>query len=92
MGRLGEILRATAEACSRTVHRRALTTVGAAGKAIRAETAAVGDQPADISDFARGPDIPNVKADPVANSSPSRNWSRPEGVDTGSPLWPQSAW
>ena len=41
MGRLGEILRATAEACSRTVHRRALTTVGAAGKAIRAETAAV---------------------------------------------------
>jgi hypothetical protein len=30
-----------AEACSRTVHRRAIITAGAAGKAIRAETAAV---------------------------------------------------
>lgn len=41
MGRLGKILRATAEACSRTVHRRALITIGAAGKEIRVETAAV---------------------------------------------------
>jgi hypothetical protein len=30
-----------AEACSRTVHRRAIITAGAAGEAIRAETAAV---------------------------------------------------
>ena len=42
--------------------------------ASRAVTAAVGDQPAVISDFASGPDIPKAKADPPARSSPSRNW------------------
>ena len=40
-----------------------------------AVTAAVGLQPASISDFAKGPDMPKVNADPTANSRPSRKLS-----------------
>jgi hypothetical protein len=37
-------------------------------------TAAVGDHPATISDLAKGPDMPNVNADPTANNRPNRKW------------------
>ena len=52
----------------------ATTASTSAPPASRAVTAAVGDQPASISDFASGPDIPNAKAEPPASSSPSWNW------------------
>ncbi len=51
------------------VAKMAITT---APSAIRAVTAAVGVQPASISDLASGPDIPKVKAEPTANTRPSR--------------------
>ena len=50
-------------------------TITSAPPASRAVTAAVGLQPASISDLANGPDMPNVKAEPTANNRPSRKWS-----------------
>ena len=58
----------------------AKTAMTSAPPASRAVTAAVGDQPASISDLAKGPDMPKVNADPMANSRPSRKWSRPRTV------------
>ncbi len=53
----------------------AKTAITSAPPASRAVTAAVGDQPATISDLAKGPDMPKVNAEPIANSRPSRKWS-----------------
>src|SRR6476469_2107628 len=55
------------------------SAINNAPPANRAVTAAVGLQPASISDLPRGPDNPNVKADPTANSSPRRKWSTVAG-------------
>ncbi len=58
----------------------ATITMTSAPPASRAVTAAVGDQPATISDLAKGPDMPNVNADPTANNRPSRKWLSPRVV------------
>ena len=61
---------------------RKLATIASttAPPASRAVTAAFGDQPASISDFAMGPDIPKVKADPIANTRPRRKFFWPAAV------------
>jgi hypothetical protein len=51
------------------------TAMTRAPQASLAVTAAVGLQPVSINVFARGPDMPNAKADATANSNPSRKWS-----------------
>jgi hypothetical protein len=53
----------------------AKTAIKIAPPASRAVTAAVALQPASISDFANGPDDPNVNAEATANNRPSRKWS-----------------
>ena len=68
-------------ACSRACRNHpglisvAATASTSAPPASRASTAAVGDHPASISDFARGPDMPKVSAEAAANSIPRRKWS-----------------
>ena len=56
------------------------SAIASAPPANRAVTAAVGLQPASISDLARGPDNPKLNAEAIANSSPSRKWSTVAGV------------
>ena len=46
--------------------------ISSAPPASRAVTAAVGLQPASISDLANGPEEPKAKAEATANSKPSR--------------------
>ena len=53
----------------------AKTAIAMAPPASRAVTAAVGLQPASISDLPRGPDMPKANAEPMANSMPTRKWS-----------------
>ena len=50
----------------------AASAITSAPPANRAVTAALGVQPAAISALAKGPDMPNVSADPTANAMPSR--------------------
>ena len=53
----------------------AKTAITSAPPASRAITAAVGLQPASISDLANGPEEPNANAEPTARTSPSLKWS-----------------
>ena len=75
MGGQGSTMR-QCDSASRTQPRRttvANTAITKAPPASRAVTAAVGLQPATISDLPSGPDIPKASAEPTAKASPARN-------------------
>ena len=70
-------VRACARACCSQSGLTMVATIAStsAPPASRAVTAAVGDHPATISDLASGPDMPKLRAEPVANSRPIRKVS-----------------